>query len=149
MGYASQGVDKKHPFNKINKKTKKMKNSKIHECNIVGDVPIYNSILRESHIGGISNIVNSTVCNCIINDCVIRNCTVKASVLRNAIINGKECCVSLKLGQMACVPKVYKSYAVTIDNDRINMLFISDKNVWEFDVCSPEELLIALKFHRV
>lgn len=126
-----------------------MKNSKIHECKIVDDISIYNSILRESRIGGISNIVDSTVCNCIINDCVIRNCTVKASVLRNAIINGTECCVSLKLGQMACVPKVYKSYAVTIDNDRINMLFISDKNVWEFDVCSPEELLIALKFHRV
>lgn len=121
-----------------------MKNSKIHECKIVDDISIYNSILRESRIGGISNIVDSTVCNCIINDCVIRNCTVKASVLRNAIINGTECCVSLKLGQMACV-----SYAVTIDNDRINMLFISDKNVWEFDVCSPEELLIALKFHRV
>lgn len=128
---------------------KKMKNSKIHECDIVGDVSTYNSILRESHVGGISNIVDSTVCNCIINNCVIRNCTVKASVLRNAIINGKECCVSLKLGQMACVPKVYKSYAVTIDNDRINMLFVSDKNVWEFDVCSPEELLIALKFHCV
>ena len=127
----------------------KMKNSKIHECKIADDVSIHNSILRESRIGGISNIVNSTVCNCIINDCVIRNCTVKASVLRNAIINGTECCVSLKLGQMACVPKVYKSYAVTIDNDRINMLFISDKNTWEFDVCSPEELLIALKFHRV
>lgn len=126
-----------------------MKNSKIHECNIVDDVPIYNSILRESHIGGISNIVNSTVCNCIINDCVIKNCVVKASILRNAIINGKECYVSLKLGHTAFVPKVYKSYAVTINNDRINMLFISDKNVWEFDVCSPEELLIALKFHRV
>lgn len=26
--------------------------------------------LRESRIGGISNIVDSTVCNCIINDCV-------------------------------------------------------------------------------
>lgn len=126
-----------------------MKNSKIHECKIVGDVSAYNFILRESYIGGISNIVDSTVCNCIINNCVIRNCTVKASVLRNAIINGKECCVGLKLGQMACVPKVYKSYAVMIDNDHINMLFISDKNVWEFDVCSPEELLIALKFHRV
>lgn len=88
-----------------------MKNSKIHECKIVDDVSTYNSILRESHIGG--NIVDSTVCNCIINDCVIRNCTVKASVLRNVIIDGKECCVSLKLGQMACVPKVYKSYAVT------------------------------------
>lgn len=128
---------------------RKMKNSKIHECKIVDEVSIHNSILRESRIGGISNIVNSTVCNCIINDCVIRNCTVKDSVLRNAIIDAKECCVSLKLGQMACVPKVYKSYAVTIDNDRINMLFISDKNVWEFDVCSPEELLIALKFHRI
>lgn len=126
-----------------------MKNSKIHECEIVDDVSIYNSILRESHIRGISNIVNSTVYNCIINNCVIRDCTVKDSVLRNAIINGKECCVSLKLGQIACVPKVYKSYAVTIDNGRINMLFISDKNVWEFDVCSPEELLIALKFHHV
>ena len=127
----------------------KMKNSKIYECKIVGDVPTYNSILIESHIGGISEIVDSTVCNCIINNCVIRNCTVKASIIRNAIIDNKECCVSLKLGQMACVPKAYKSYAVTIDNDRINMLFISDKNVWEFDVCSPEELLIALKFHRV
>lgn len=127
----------------------KMKNSKIHECKIVDDVSIYNSILRESHIGGISNIVGSIVCNCIIDDCVIRNCTVNGSVLRNVIINGKECCVSLKLGQMACVPKAYKSYAVTIDNDRMNMLFISDKNAWEFDVCSPEELLIALKFHRV
>ena len=126
-----------------------MKNSKIHECKIVDDVSTCNSILRESRIGGISNIVNSEVCNCIINNCVIRNCTVKASVLRNAIIDGKECCVSLKLGQMACVPKVYKSYAVTIDNDRINMLFVSDKYVWEFDVCSPEELLIALKCHRV
>lgn len=126
-----------------------MKNSKIYECKIVGDVSAHNSILRESHIEGISNIVNSTVCNCIINGCVIRDCTVKASVLRNAIINGKECCVSLKLGQMACVPKVYKSYAVTIYNDRMNMLFISDKNVWEFNVCSLEELLIALKFHRV
>lgn len=128
---------------------RKMKNSKIHECKIVDEVSIHNSILRESRIGGISNIVNSTVCNCIINDCVIRNCTVKASVLRNAIMNGTECCVSLKLGQMACMPKVYKSYAVTIDNDRMNMLFTSDKNTWEFDVCSPEELLIALKFHRV
>lgn len=128
---------------------RKMKNSKIHECEIADEVFMHNSILRESRIGGISNIVDSTVCNCIINDCMIRNCTVKASVLRNAIIDGKECCVSLKLGQMACVPKVYKSYAVTINNDRINMLFISDKNVWEFDVCSPEELLIALKFHRV
>ena len=127
----------------------KMKNSKIYECKIVGDVPTYNSILIESHIGGISEIVDSTVCNCIINDCVIRNCTVKASIIRNAIIDNKECCVSLKLGQMACVPKAYKSYAVTIDNDRMNMLFISDKNAWEFDVCSPEELLIALKFHRV
>lgn len=126
-----------------------MKNSKIYECKIVGDVSAHNSILRESHIVGISNIVNSTVCNCIINDCVIRDCTVKASVLRNVIINGKECYVRLKLGQMAFVPKVYKSYAVTIDNDRMNMLFISDKNVWEFDVCPPEELLIALKFHRV
>ena len=127
----------------------KMKKSKIYECKIVGDVPTYNSILIESYIGGISEIVESTVCNCIINDCVIRNCTVKASVIRNAIIDGKECCVSLKLGQMACVPKAYKSYAVTIDNDSMNMLFISDKNAWEFDVCSPEELLIALKFHRV
>ena len=127
----------------------KMKNSKIYECKIVGDVPTYNSILIESHIGGISEIVDSTVCNCIINNCVIRNCTVKASIIRNAIIDNKECCVSLKLGQMACVPKAYKSYAVTIDNDRMNMLFISDKNAWEFDVCSPEELLIALKFHRV
>lgn len=126
-----------------------MKNSKIYECKIDGDVPTYNSILIESHIGGISNIVDSTVCNCTINDCVIRNCTVKDSILRNAIIDGEKCCVSLKLGQKACVPKVYKSYAVTIDNDHINMFFISDKNVWEFDVCSPEELLIALKFHRV
>ena len=68
----------------------KMKNSKIHECKIVGDVSTCNSILRESHIGGISNIVYSTVYDCIINDCVIRNCTVNASVLRNAIINGTE-----------------------------------------------------------
>ena len=126
-----------------------MENSKIHECKIVGDVSARNSILRKSSIGGISNIVDSKVCNCIINDCVIKNCVVKASFLRNAIINGKECCVSLKLGHPAFVPKVYKSYAVTIDNDRMSMLFISDSNVWEFDVCSPEELLIALKFHRV
>lgn len=34
----------------------KIKNSKIYECKINGDVPIYNSILIEPHIGGISNI---------------------------------------------------------------------------------------------
>lgn len=67
-----------------------MKNSKIYECKIAGDVSACNSILRESRIEGISNIVDSTVCNCIINDCVIRNCTVKASVLRNAIIMTKN-----------------------------------------------------------
>ena len=127
----------------------KMKNSKIYECKIDGNVSTHNSILRESHIVGISNIVDSIVCNCIINNCVIEDCTVKSSVLRNVIIKGKECYVRLKLGQMACVPKVYKRYAVTIDDDRMNMLFISDKNVWEFNICSPEELLIALKFHRV
>lgn len=59
-----------------------MKNSKIYECKIVGDVSAHNSILRESRIEGISNIVNSTVCNCIINGCVIRDCTVMSFAMQ-------------------------------------------------------------------
>lgn len=126
-----------------------MKNSKIYGCDIKGtNVSTDGSILVESYVGGISNIVDSTIYNCHINDCVLKNCNVKDSILRNAIICGNECYVSLKSGQMACVPKAYKSYAMTVDNDRINILFISDKNVWEFDIIPPADLLMALKFRR-